>query len=603
MVAKCHGSALFSPDWRLLSNQAAYGPRYRRIRRMILETRPLCAHCKQARATTLDHDPPLAMHVHREGTGCCRLIPACESCNKSAGAAIAAGLWLPGFAPAPLEVEEEPEREGLEASDKRWRVPWLRGLRRPPKDAVWPRLMSVPHRRATGSLGAEFIRWAEARTGRPLRYWQRLVATRLLETDADGRLVWEALVLTMSRQLGKSWLLRELLLWRIHQGSRFGEPQDVLHTGKDLTVCKEVQRPARAWAKARPHDYRVREVNGQEEIELLEDGSRWMLRAKTATYGYSVSTGAADEAWAVQAAAVEEALTPTMAEREQAQLLLVSTAHRLATTLMLGRRQLALEQLETGDGDLLIEWSAPAGVELEDVDGWRQASPHWTPRRERLIERQLQAAREGHVTDPAEPDPLSSFRAQWLNQWPRKHVEPTGGTEPLLPDGLWAELAEEGLAGDGPIWVAVEDDYGRGAAVAAVGRLDDGRLELDAWTCPDWDTALADVQILGGARQIRQLLVGASLLDRVPARMTPPATSAGGKQTRTGLALIRDLALNGQLVHDATTEELDGAMAAAKVRETQTGLHLVAHGRTDVVRATVWALGAAHKPVPTPAIY
>ena len=91
----------------------------------------------------------------------------------------------------------------------------------------------------------------------------------------------------MSRQLGKSWLLRELCLWRIHQGERFGEPQDVLHTGKDLAICKEVQRPARIWAKARPDEYRVREVNGQEEIELLEDGSRWMLRAKEAVYGYA----------------------------------------------------------------------------------------------------------------------------------------------------------------------------------------------------------------------------------------------------------------------------------------------------------------------------
>ena len=53
----------------------------------------------------------------------------------------------------------------------------------------------------------------------------------------------------MARQLGKSWLLRELWLWRIHQGERFGEPQDVLHTGKDVAVCKEVQRPARIWAK------------------------------------------------------------------------------------------------------------------------------------------------------------------------------------------------------------------------------------------------------------------------------------------------------------------------------------------------------------------
>ena len=148
--------------------------------------------------------------------------------------------------------EAELEREGIPADDPRWRVPWLRGLRKPPKDAVWPRYMTVPHPRATGSLGREFIKFAEERTGKPLRWWQRLVATRLLEVDEDGELVWETMVLTMARQLGKSWLLRELLLWRIMQGDRFGEPQDCLHTGKDLAVTKEVQRPARLWAKAQP---------------------------------------------------------------------------------------------------------------------------------------------------------------------------------------------------------------------------------------------------------------------------------------------------------------------------------------------------------------
>ena len=45
--------------------------------------------------------------------------------------------------------------------------------------------------------------------------------------------------------------------------------------------------------------------------------------------------------------------------------------------------------------------------------------------------------------------------------------------------GLWAELAEEGLWTDAPVIVALEDDYGRGAAVAAVAPLDDGRLEVD----------------------------------------------------------------------------------------------------------------------------
>ena len=122
----------------------------------------------------------------------------------------------------------------------------------------------------------------------------------------------------------------------------------------------------------------------------------------------------------------------------------------------------------------------------------------------------------------------------------RKLAEPSGPTEDLLPAGLWADLAEPGLSSDGPIWVALEDDYGLGAAVAAVARLPDGRLEVDGWLCPDWDPAIADVQIVGGARQIRQLLVGASLADRLPPGLAT-AVPAGGKQTRAGLALFRDL--------------------------------------------------------------
>ena len=258
-----------------------------------------------------------------------------------------------------------------------------------------------------------------------------------------------------------------------------------------------------------------------------------------------------------------------MADREQAQLLLISTAHRMSTSLMLGRRLAALESLESGDGDLLIEWSAPAGGDLDDRGAWRLARPHWTERRERMISRQLEQARSGQIEDPEEPDPIASFNAQWLNQWPRKLAEPSGPTEDLLPAGLWADLAEPGLSSDGPIWVALEDDYGLGAAVAAVARLPDGRLELDGWLCPDWDTAVADVQILAGARQVRQLLVGASLADRLPPGLAT-AVPAGGKQTRVGLALFRDLALGGQLVHDDAPELAD-ALAAAKVREAPSG--------------------------------
>jgi hypothetical protein len=542
------------------------------------------------------------MHVHREDRDCCRLIPSCEPCNRAGGVAVANGTWRPGSSPAGLD-DPAPERDGLDARDRRWRVPWLAELRRVPDNATWPRLMTVPHPRAVGSLGGEFVAWAQERSGRPLRWWQQLVATRMLEVDEQGRLVWETVVVSTARQVGKSWWLRELCLWRIHQAERFAEPQDVLHTGKDLAVCKEVQRPARIWCKARRDLYRVREVNGQEEIELLQDGSRWMLRAKEAVYGYSVSLGAVDEAWKVRGSSVDEGLVPTMAEREQPQLLLVSTAHRKATGLILGRRQVALDGLEDGDGDLLIEWSTPAGTELDDPVAWRQASPHWTPRRQRLIEKRHEAMLAGDVEDPDEPDPVASFRAQWLNQWPRRRLDDSGPTERLIPAGVWDNLRATGLHATGPVWVALEDDYGLGAAVACARRLQDGRVELDGWLTGDWDSAIADAQALTARFPVRRLLVGASLLDRVPAALRGLAQPRGAAQTRTGLALLRDLATTGQLAHDAPTAELSQTLAAAHVREAPAGLMLVAKGPTHLVRAVVWALGEAHRPALTPAVH
>jgi phage terminase large subunit-like protein len=191
--------------------------------------------------------------------------------------------------------------------------------------------MTVPHPQAKGSLGAEFAVFAERRSGLPLRWWQRLVAKRLLEIDKSADMVWETLMLKIARHLGKSWLLRELVLWSSRRPVR--EPQNVVHTGKDLRVCQEVQMPARRWAKQHPGVYRVREASGQESIEYLADGSRWVLVAKEAAYGQSTSVVAVDEAWKVRPFTVADSLAPTMVEREQAQLWLISTAHRLATLM------------------------------------------------------------------------------------------------------------------------------------------------------------------------------------------------------------------------------------------------------------------------------
>jgi hypothetical protein len=518
--------------------------------------------------------------------------PEHRACNRATTGRLPAG-WQP--------AEEEPEREGLAASDQRFRVPWLKGLRRVPRDATWPRLMTVPHPAAVGSYGKEFCRWAERRSGRPLRWWQQLSAARMLEHDDQGLLVWDAVLLSLARQLGKSWLLRELCLWRIEQGDRFGEEQNVLHTGKDLAVCIEVQRSARIWAKPQPGLYLVREANGQERIEYLgEPGGRWLVKAKDAPYGFSVSKAVVDEAWNVEPRHIEEGVAPTMVERVSPQLLLVSTAHRLATTLMLTRRRAALEQLETGAGDLLIEWSAPRGAPVDDLRSWRLASPHWTPHREKLIGRRLEAMYAGETQDVTETDPAESFRAQWLNQWPRGLTVLEG--QELLAPGDWARLAAAGLQSSSPLFVAIEDNYGNGAAVAAAALLDDGRIEVDGWVRDDWDSAVEDVRLLGTVRRIRHLQVGASMLNRMPPGTVPTPRTAGGSETRPGLALIRDLVAGGQIAHDTSTAVLDQAVGQARVKEGTNGLILLNHGPTHLVRALAWAVSAAHKPAPEPVI-
>ena len=343
-------------------------------------------------------------------------------------------------------------------------------------------------------------------------------------------------------------------------------------------------------------------ANGKEALEYLGDGSRWLLKAKESAYGLSVSVAAVDEAWKVDPRTVDESVSPTMVARAQPQLWLVSTAHRAATPLMLRRRQLALEHLEDGAGDLLIEWSAPEDAKVDDLSAWRLASPWWGSQRQRHIGAQLEMMRAGQLVDHSEDesDPEQSFRAQWLNQWPRRQARLNDKEEPLLPSGMWAELEDTDL-GFGPLIVALEDDYGRGAAVGAVWRMDDGRIAVDGWKTDDWDSAIADVERLHRMRPVQELYVGASLLDRVPKDGLWAPRPVGMTEARAGLAVFRDLAATGMLAHDDTVE-LDQAIAQTQVRETASGL-VIARGPAHLVKAVVWAVSAAHRPAKIPAIH
>ncbi len=455
--------------------------------------------------------------------------------------------------------------------------------------------MTVPHPDAVGSYGAEAIEWLRDEARMDLRWFQGLALTRQLEHDEDGVLVWLILLLTTARQVGKSVVLRGGAMWRLHQAPRWGEEQTIMHTGKDLPVCKEVQRLARGWAKGR--GYPVREQNGNEQITEPLSESRWMVRGKDSVYGYSVSNGLVDEAWGVAPGNVEDGIEPTMAERVSPQLILASTGHRRATALFPTHRTAALAQLGEPDSTLIVEWSAPRTAEIDDRTAWRAASPHWTRGRERLLESRVKRVQAGESLDPDEDDPVESFRSQFLNVWPVRTTSDKGAV--LIDPTVWESRREALDAGIGRVFVAVEDYYGRGAAVAAVAPLADGRYELDGWLVDDWATASDHIGRMFAMRDRVELHVGPALMVDVDAAFRPiPATAA---DTRAGLALLRQLVATGAVVHEGR-EDLD-QLTSVHVRELPTGLTLVAGHRADLARAAAWAILAAHQSAPIPAIH
>ena len=587
--------------------------RYRRERTAVLAGSPLCVHCHVRPAVEADHQPPLSCHAHVPGTGCCQLVPSCFRCGRRQGA-----LLVNGYRPrkrvttvaAVTSTPVDSEPGGFDVADQVWDRPWIDPLRDVPADAVWPRLMSAPHPAAVGSYGADVAAFAATRgaMGEPLRWWQRLWLARLLEHDDTGALVWREALVSLARQLGKSWVLRELALWRIHQGDRWGRGQDVVHTGKDLGICRQIQRPAWTWAHnhntATHKAYKVRLVNGQEEIERLADGSRWMLRAKTALNGLTASLAIVDEAWDVAPGPVEEDLAPTLVARRSSQLLLISTAHRKATPLMLDRRAAAVADL-TGDRRLLLEWSAPGGVDLDDRDAWRLASPHWDGEREDWIVDRLATARAGQSDDPDEPDPLEAFSAQWLNVWPSTALRPGKGG-PLVSTEAW-DASEGTLAVTGPGWVALENNAtARGVEAAVAFVVSDGkRFEVDGLALDNWDAALTKAKRFVAARPGTRVVVGATLSSTVKAEWRGQEfRTASHGEASTGWALLRSLVDAGRIVHDGTAD-LDHQISRARVSPLPAGgMKLDSfYNRHDLLKATIWALQAAYAPDPVPAVH
>jgi hypothetical protein len=69
-----------------MAQRATNDPEYKAFKRYLASVHVDCWYGCGRRATSPDHQPRLMEHTHVRGAGCCRLLPACRTCNTSDGA-------------------------------------------------------------------------------------------------------------------------------------------------------------------------------------------------------------------------------------------------------------------------------------------------------------------------------------------------------------------------------------------------------------------------------------------------------------------------------------------------------------------------------------
>lgn len=539
--------------------------------------------------------------------------------DGTAGEAIAEkALREAGFFPTPTPQAGALPRSLSLAKIEPWSVPvrlswahhvqmapaWLRPYLGDWPDGSPPLAMTEVHPLAVCSYGAAScthnwrgvpfvveppaVEWVRQRRGIRLRSWQQLAAVRQLEHDAAGRLCWRTVVESGTRRIGKSERLRSLALWRMeYGGALFEDRQTVVHIGKDLGVVREVQDRAAEWCKAQ--GWAVSRNNNDRSITHL-NGARWLAKVQDGSYGFDVHLGLADECWDVKPLAISEGIEPATMERESSQLVLTSTSHRLATSLMKNRIAGALA---ADDGrTLLLLWGALPDADPFDEATWRAASAYWTEDRRATIAAAIKEAVETGP-EPDNPDPVGAVLAQYLNIWDLHGRRRNQSGEEAVEELAWRELVAE-VPESVPDAVAVEGWFNEGVSVARAWRLGDGRVVVSVADYGTLDEA-SDAAGRTGCRA--PVLVGASLLEDPCWVKNHVRTKAAAGTTAAVTVELGRLLAEDSVRHDAGGH-LSGQVLALRTTRSADGIRMASSERADAVKAAVWAVAAVRRKRP-----
>jgi phage terminase large subunit-like protein len=309
--------------------------------------------------------------------------------------------------------------------------------------------------------------------GEELLPWQEFVLKDMLTVDKQGAWIRKSCLLLISRQNGKTFLARMLILAHLLKW----DSKNVLIMSSNRSMALETFRQVAHALETNDHlkgfVKQIRYANGTESIEMLS-GARLDVVAATrdGSRGRSADFLYIDELREISEDGYRAA-TPTTRARPNSQALFTSNAGDAFSTVLNDLRERAIDYPPKSFG--FYEYSAPQYCKITDRDAWALANPSlgYTITED--------AIEEAIATSPIENTRTETL-CQWIDSlsspWPHGILEDTSDSTLEMAPGAYTvfgfdvspsrrngSLVAGQLLPDGRIGIGILETYSSQVAI------------------------------------------------------------------------------------------------------------------------------------------